>query len=280
MIVYERNNSHWKDRMKSWIWLIPYLLAVLSLWLIAPYDLMINQFLYQRDHPLAILFERFVLLPVELLIPLSFYAFYQIRKKRGFFLCYMIASLIIALEAAKYWVTHRYGNWMVAGFTLLLALLVHVCLKTIPVDRWKQQERFFLYVLAVFFSAMAITFLLKQCWGRVRFREMEGDLSLFTPWFQINGSNGHHSFPSAHTCAMSVILCFWHYRFNGRTPIPLLGKGILLLGVLLMMGMRMVAGAHFFSDVVVGFTITYSMILLWHSVLRKGGFYGSKNDRL
>ena len=52
--------------------------------------------------------------------------------------------------------------------------------------------------------------LLKACWGRVRFREMENDFALFTPWYLPQGFTGHTSFPSGHTAnaaSLYVITC-------------------------------------------------------------------------
>ena len=271
-----KNQSHASNhtRMKQ---AIPFLLVIMGLCFIAPYDLAINQRLYDPDHIMALFFERIAWIPMAVFIPISFYALYRIHAQKRYVLCFMISMMVVVTDIAKYWYPLSNGLFICILFSWLSAWLMHLALRRITIVRWQRYEPFFRYVLAVFLSAMLITFLIKQCWGRVRFREMNGHFDMFTPWYQINGMNGHHSFPSAHTCTMSVMLCFWQAkRFQSHmTKAKYLGNLFLVIAVVLMMWMRMVAGAHFFSDVLIGFAITYTMILFWQRRWRKEGDHGA-----
>ena len=117
--------------------------------------------------------------------------------------------------------------------------------------------------------------LIKSPVGRMRFRAMNliNDFSYFTPWYEISGArdlllgnspvpkDGFKSFPSGHTFSAGisyVLIClpYLYDRFNNRKwtiiwyVIPICFTGLVGLS-------RIVAGAHYLSDVLVGGTIAY-----------------------
>ncbi|MCI9312206.1 MAG: phosphatase PAP2 family protein [Erysipelotrichaceae bacterium] len=242
---------------------LPYMGVVLALIGIAPYDLALNQYLYNPQNPLAVLFERWILCPIELLAVLCFYVLYRAKRQRRYALCALLTLWIVSFDTLKYWTSDLLLYGLVCVSALTLALCFHWLMRErVQVD-WGKYEPFCRYFLTVFLSSFLLTFLLKSGWGRVRFREMNGDWSLFTPWYQINGFTHHQSFPSAHSAVMSTLLCFWR-------PCAKVHQGkftwllrILIIGLIgAMMILRMMAGAHFFSDVLVGFLLTYTMVII------------------
>ena len=120
--------------------------------------------------------------------------------------------------------------------------------------------------------------LIKGPVGRMRFRAMTligNDFSYYTPWYVISdakeavealypgvvSSDGFKSFPSGHTFSAGTIyalICLPDVfeRFNNKKwrvlwyVIPICYTGIVALG-------RIVAGAHFMSDVLIGGTLAY-----------------------
>ena len=99
------------------------------------------------------------------------------------------------------------------------------------------------------------------------------NFSYFTPWYEISGArdlllgnspvpkDGFKSFPSGHTFSAGisyVLIClpYLYDRFNNRKwtiiwyVIPICFTGLVGLS-------RIVAGAHYLSDVLVGGTIAY-----------------------
>ena len=120
--------------------------------------------------------------------------------------------------------------------------------------------------------------LIKGPVGRMRFRAMTligNDFSYYTPWYVIGdakeavealypgvvSSDGFKSFPSGHTFSAGTIyalICLPDVfeRFNNKKwrvlwyVIPICYTGIVAIG-------RIVAGAHFMSDVLIGGTLAY-----------------------
>lgn len=132
--------------------------------------------------------------------------------------------------------------------------------------------------------------------GRVRFRAMNaiGDFSEYTPWYVINGSrdltiNGLvssgadpsvlvgaasdtcRSFPSGHTycAAMSfALVCLPDLieRFK-KTWIKVLCWVIPAVYTVTVAVCRIVVGAHYLSDVLVGGTLSFALIMIFREVL-------------
>ncbi len=116
-------------------------------------------------------------------------------------------------------------------------------------------------------KAAVLTFViiwaLKLFWGRVRFRQLGGDLSLFTPWYLPRGFTGFFSFPSGHTANATVILsCLYYFdslpgRFRRFRPAltAVLGVWIVIVAI-----SRVVVGAHYLSDVLFGMAVTSAIV--------------------
>lgn len=194
----------------------------------------------------------------------------------------------ISLRAGKY----RALAWRLCGFALEYVLMLYcvratladfseyraayivscvmipaslVMLITVLTERIDKEALTRLYAPAIvtFFAALAVLIviqLMKMIWGRVRFREFGGDTSLFTPWYKINFFSGHNSFPSGHTANLTVILAFpiW-LRALGKSKRRIVASYIVIsLCVAAMAASRIFIGAHFLSDVTVGFFIAFA----------------------
>ena len=83
--------------------------------------------------------------------------------------------------------------------------------------------------------------------------------------------NQNYSFPSGHTAAISVILCFLQWKHNPYERVSLLRYVLVAGGIALMAISRMMMGAHFLSDTIAGFLITYTLYLIWKYHFRKRG---------
>ena len=119
-----------------------------------------------------------------------------------------------------------------------------------------------------------IIWALKFSFGRVRFRDLNGDLTLFTPWYLPNpfmeqikrifaGYSGNYSFPSGHTANATVVVAAIHY-------FPMFRKHTLLLKIIVIAVLsvwiptvavsRVMVGAHYLSDVLFGMAITLLIV--------------------
>ncbi len=114
--------------------------------------------------------------------------------------------------------------------------------------------------LASFLTVWAI----KIPWGRWTPRDIAaaGDEALYSPWFLIQGTNGHYSFVSGHTsysfAAIALVLLVASGRRSFRVGVTLaLGWGLLAAVS------RVVIGAHFPADTLfaAGLTLTWLVLL-------------------
>lgn len=114
------------------------------------------------------------------------------------------------------------------------------------------------------FATTLVINLIKVGWGRERYRNMINPLEQFTPWYLPQGiasGNEFMSFPSGHAANGAVILWI--------TLLPLINDRLSKLPLeiiawawtLATMVSRIVVGAHFASDVLMGMAITYLLFL-------------------
>ncbi len=112
-------------------------------------------------------------------------------------------------------------------------------------------------------ATFVIIWLIKLGWGRVRFRQLDGDLTRFTAWYLPQGFTGYFSFPSGHTANATVILTATYYlRFlpNKHQSLKPLIYAALILWIVLLAYSRVRVGAHYLSDVLFGAAITFGIV--------------------
>lgn len=152
----------------------------------------------------------------------------------------------------------------------LTALLRFICENISP----KVVRKMFAPAL---FTAAAALFLLlsaeliKVVWGRVRLYEIvrmsnESGIApqkIFTPWYIPNWFSGSKSFPSGHTAnaAFLLILPLWVEKFKNAAYCRFT-KVVVSVWIVAMGLARMSYGAHYLSDVLVGFAIAYAIVEL------------------
>lgn len=112
-------------------------------------------------------------------------------------------------------------------------------------------------------ATLVIIWAFKLTWGRVRFRQLEGDLSRFTPWYLPQGFTGFFSFPSGHTANATVIFSVTYYlhflpeRYEKYKPLI---TALLAVWIILVALSRVLVGAHYLSDVLFGMAITLAIV--------------------
>lgn len=175
------------------------------------------------------------------------------------------------------------GTWLVSfGFGLAVAAAV---LKLAGKWMGRNLNRLLPFALAIVCSCCCyfLIELIKSPMGRMRFRGMHllGDETCFTPWYQKSAAGElladsglvkdcFKSFPSGHTfsAGMSYILIMLpdvFPKFRTRKGkilccvIPVFYTGF--VGIF-----RIAAGAHFFSDVLVGGTLAYVAVMIFRYV--------------
>jgi membrane-associated phospholipid phosphatase len=167
-----------------------------------------------------------------------------------------LAGMVISIERSHLpWAFIAIGL-VYAGVVLILAL------------RFRKTEgealrKSALVGLLLLVAALVIINILKILWGRPRMVTMTDPDSQFTPWFLPQGiakSDAFKSFPSGHSATASVII--WITLLPSFIPrLRTRGAKIALSGIayawiILVMLSRIIAGAHFASDTLMGAGIT------------------------
>jgi len=141
----------------------------------------------------------------------------------------------------------------------------------------------FAYALAIAIGGTLVE-VLKGPFGRTRFRAMNyaGDFSYYTRWYVLNGqpdkqwmidtfssTDACKSFPSGHTQSASMMFTLVMLKdalnIKSKKKIALLWTaGIVWTGIIAVS--RIMVGAHFFSDVLMGGTIGFLSVMLGREV--------------
>ena len=167
-----------------------------------------------------------------------------------------------------------------ACVALLLAFLTAFAVNSFSDDSIKRLfMATFAVALAVAVSSVLVS-LLKEPFGRTRYRAMNyaHDFSYYTRWYVLNGqpdrewriatfssSDACRSFPSGHTQSAALVFCIVMLKdvfgTTSKKKIALLwGSSIVWTGLVAVS--RIMVGAHFFSDVLVGGTIGFLSVML------------------
>ena len=169
--------------------------------------------------------------------------------------------------------------------SVLLAFLTAFAVNSFSDESIKRLFRAtFAVALAVAVSSILVS-LLKEPFGRPRFRAMNyaNDFSYYSRWYVLNGqpdrewriatfgsSDACRSFPSGHTQSAAMIFCIVMLKdvfgITSKKKIALLWCSSVLWTGLVAIS-RIMVGAHFFSDVLVGGTIGFLTVMLAREIL-------------
>ncbi|WEV72740.1 phosphatase PAP2 family protein [Bifidobacterium sp. ESL0790] len=178
-----------------------------------------------------------------------------------------VGSTLVALALC-----FKYCHWFGVVYGLVAAVLIACIVRKIPDDLRRRYRWAGIAIVAVFLCSMCVLEVAKMVWGRVRFRAMQGDFGLFTPWYHPNGkhylsavavADDIKSFPSGHAffAGSTLSLCLLALvspRWRSKESVV---YAVALIYALVVMVSRMMQGAHFLSDVTVGFALP--LLALW-----------------
>ena len=125
----------------------------------------------------------------------------------------------------------------------------------------------------VMFAQSSVVEPVKIIWGRVRFRDLlkDGNYARFTAWYHPNGITGNKSFPSGHTASaatayLMMLLPYaskkWKKAYYVCFIIPFVHTSVVAYT-------RLVMGAHYLSDVTMGGTICFTVVIISMCILEK-----------
>ena len=188
------------------------------------------------------------------------------------------------------------GAFIAVEVLCALALngLCVLTMKNVKVETLKKRIKFVLAFVVMAVVSNVLVMIIKVPAGRMRYRAMNstvgqamGGFDNFTRWYVMTGNNdvfdskalfgysdGFKSFPSGHTCAAGMV-----YAFIMLIDVLDIKKtwqkaciwGGTVVATMLVAISRIVVGAHFFSDVLMGGTLAFvSMIIAREIFIFKG----------
>lgn len=124
---------------------------------------------------------------------------------------------------------------------------------------------------------LVVISLIKLFWGRLRYRDML-DISGFSHWFIPQGITGNYSFPSGHTayCASIWAITLFASLTQSRWK-KVLCYLLPAAAILVMASSRVLAGAHYVSDVLMGAGLSLALFYVAVSLVRH--IFSSRSHR-
>lgn len=242
------------------------------------YDLSISRELYNSSSWFGQFFYHVGELPTYLFLPFAFTVlFYNFMRKPAIYFKIIAAvhfvlalcSWFLLLERFVFSVFLPWDSYVIAFIICFILNLVTVIgFGYINIQVMNKLAKFATAFIVIALATVVLTILIKDLWGRIRFRNLLPDYSNFTPWYKINGVNGHKSFVSGHVSGASVLFSFLLLKksfpklvkFN--VPIIIFSSVFVSLTAL----SRIVLGAHYLSDTLGGLLVCAGVIWLYQFV--------------
>ena len=252
---------------------------------------------YYTTNTFAIVFEiigeTFLYLFLAFAFGVLFWYGYFLEKKWLKFSCMAISSMAVffAYFYFLYRIVHYTakfqdvvkGEYFYVLFVfvgLILTLLTILSIKLFSKENIYKLSKFAVIIICVALLSNLLTQVVKgEVFGRMRYRSMNeiGDFSYYTPWFYINGTSladklnlspdNFKSFPSGHTTAAAISFTLLALPFIFKNQQSKIFKIFCYVTPFILSGIvgfsRIIAGAHFLSDVLFGGLITLSFTILF-----------------
>ncbi len=248
------------------------------------YDLEISKFLFNASNPVGKLVGAFGEIPGILFGLFALFTFwggsnFKSKSNRAFvflgevvvstFLFYYILKLIFNYTNFDFKFNSLLG--ITLGFGLVLLSLI--CLYTFKLKYAKFSKKNYLFAklsVILFVVAGAIVEILKVLWGRMRYEDVVLGVGKFTAWYLPQGITGNSSFPSGHAYLGWILIPLFLIFLNKNK----IWKWILIILTsifgLFISFERIVAGAHYASDVLFsGGIVIILFLILYHKYFLK-----------
>jgi len=159
--------------------------------------------------------------------------------------------------------------WKIINLVLgIILAIVSLYIAHTKGQNFKEFKKHAWLLIVLIFSEMMVVNIVKGIWARPRMRSINS-VSEFKHWYEINGwtnDNELKSFPSGHTANAFVAFAYMIFipyikSVKMKTYITI----AIVWGVFVSLS-RVIIGAHFLSDVLVGSYITIFLFILWEKV--------------
>lgn len=239
-------------------------------------DFQLSQMVYSDDNAFGIIFEILGELPLSMMATAA--ALYKglsyFEKKKVSSILHFVLSGLFAMMSA-FQIPHylKTTSLLISGivFVLMLGSMLFVVSKF-----ERNDETLIKYASLVIFVAFMNVFVInviKQFWGRERYRHMvaENNFDGFSKWFIPQGiasGDEFKSFPSGHSANASIVMLIALFPFKKTEKVNKVFVCVAIYTMLVQFS-RIIQGAHFLSDVTMGVIIGLLMIVLGNKLFTK-----------
>jgi len=228
------------------------------------FDLEISKALADPDSPLGIFGQKYGEFPGYFIMATAMAAFFgSYFKSSKNQKIPALTLIILGIIYTIYMTLQNQQTNTILGL-LTVATIILFTAATRKIDYKNYRTLALVILLLAFLNAFLFVQFSKTFFGRTRFRDLNPDFSNFTPWYIPQGITGNKSFPSGHTAMgfMLLPLLIPIRNLAWRNPKKTLTI-ILVIGWALFVGVsRVIAGAHYASDVLFSASIATIITLL------------------
>ena len=193
------------------------------------------------------------------------------------FLTWAAGSFMVSYIPLRYMANPTLGIRLIIGLgTGIVSLLL---VRKMPVHTRPNGKKVALVGAMLFFTTLIGFTVVKMLWGRMRFREMLPPYEGFSKWFipqKLTMDDSYMSFPSGHTAQGSsmLMLTLLPVIFTKLEKKKWILKTIAFVWIALVALSRIILGAHFASDVTMGFALAFALFTFWSKI-----FLGKKMEK-
>ncbi len=242
------------------------LIWIIIAFLLESTDLWISINLYNANSGWGNFFEKYGEIPGLIIILTGIQIYVVTLKASSNIKTILITGFLLTtgtlITIYILWIlTYAFSNdWVLfssyRNYFFLAAVLFNIFLSWLFRKKYKFSKKAILFSRVSFkmFFYGYILFIqpLKIFWGRIRFRDLSGNFSNFSPWYLPQGFTGNDSFPSGHAAMGFMLLALFVFFTDQPFYRRVLLKGLIItFGVFVCLS-RVVIGAHFASDVLFG----------------------------
>ena len=164
-------------------------------------------------------------------------------------------------------------SWFAYLTALTYLVIAIILVKKIPQEKHSLLRKFAWIAVLTLLTETIMINLIKFGWSRVRYRDMLESTKAFSAWYIPHGFTGnteHTSFPSGHVANASVMLFITllpniYIKFDKYKKL-LSYSCYIWIG--LIMVSRIMMGAHFLSDTIVGMWVTILILMMYVKVFK------------